>query len=216
MLVSYLWALNKRKKWQDVDKMRRCKVSASGNQVLLHSSLCKLPKTVERSLVSSKNTAAEASEWGGDLDHNPTIWQVSESSGTTVMMRNDHIQSACINRELKHRLSMCNLKTMRRWSSSTWPLIKPWKAETIIPKSGMKATRHQKDDPLQMKCPTATCPTLHHHICSVATNFFFCPKRRVRKHESEEYHLWPSKIWRGPTFCYLHNDGYSKRTPQLN
>jgi hypothetical protein len=74
-------------------KMTKCyrKVSASGNQVLLHPSLWKLPKTVERSLVASKNTAAEASEWGDDLDHNPTIWQVSEISETTVMMRNDHI-----------------------------------------------------------------------------------------------------------------------------
>jgi len=68
--------------------MTKCcrKVSASGNQVLLHPSLWKLHTTVERSLVASKNIAAEASEWGDDLDHNPTIWQVTESSETTVMM----------------------------------------------------------------------------------------------------------------------------------
>jgi hypothetical protein len=69
--------------------------------------------------------------------------------------------------------------------------------ETIFPKSWMKATRHQKDDPLQMKYPHCKMPYTALHICSVATTLFFPPKRGPRKHESEEYHPWPCKRWRG-------------------
>jgi hypothetical protein len=53
------------------------KVSASGNHVLLHPSLWKLPKTVERFLVASKSTAAEANEWGDDLDQKSAILQLA-------------------------------------------------------------------------------------------------------------------------------------------
>jgi len=57
----------------------------------------------------------------------------------------------------------------------------------------MKATGHQKDDPLQMKYPhLQNAPHCTTHLFG-SNHTLFSPKRGPGKQESEEYHPWPSK-----------------------
>lgn len=132
------------------------KASASGNQALLQPLLWQLPKTVERSLVDSKNTASEANEWEDDLNQPYDLASFREFRNNSDDAQ--WLYTINLLHVSKGNSSICYLvqvENQRRFDCLSSP-------ETIFPKSAMKATGHQKDDPLQMKYPTAKCPTLHY------------------------------------------------------